>query len=110
MDAERMEPGGESGPPPGLLKRLGRGLLDLLCPRRCLLCGAFFQPDDPPGFCEVCRADMPAMPESRCVHCGRPFDMFVPSTHRCARCLSRPPAYDQALAPGLYEAGLRLAV
>ena len=97
-------------------RRLLNGFLDLLFPPRCLLCGALTGPAGPGGgpgrgdLCPDCLAGLPPLPESHCLRCGRPFETSLPQTHLCGRCLDDPPAYDLALAPGLYESALRIAI
>ncbi|MEW5724508.1 MAG: ComF family protein [Thermodesulfobacteriota bacterium] len=88
-----------------------RGLLDLLCPPRCLLCGAFPDRDDgDPAFCPGCRAGMTPLPEAHCRYCGQPFTTTIPTHHTCALCLEKKPAFEKATAAGLYEGALRTAI
>ena len=85
-------------------------LLDLLCPPRCLLCGAFTDGDHGQGFCTSCRQELPPLPESHCLICGRPFETTIGSVHTCGRCLQKKPAYERAGSAGLYEGLLRQAI
>jgi ComF family protein len=85
-------------------------LLDLLCPPRCLLCGAFIGSDQGHGFCASCRSALPPLPQAHCLICGRPFETTLVSVHTCGRCLEKKPAYERAGSAGLYEGLLRQAI
>ena len=85
-------------------------LLNLLCPPRCLLCGAFTDQDHGPGFCASCLLALPPLPQAHCRICGRPFETTLASVHDCGHCLARQPPFDRAISAGLYEGLLRQAI
>ena len=95
--------------------RAGRilgGLMDLICPPRCLLCDQFTT-DAEPGerdWCPECADGFKPLPSSYCAVCGEPFKADLESVHTCAACRKKRPVYDQALAAGMYEDRLRRAV
>lgn len=91
------------------------GLLDLICPPACPLCGRLVDPDPdqpraPNEFCPECLEEMPPLPEGRCRACGIPYESDQHADHLCASCRVRRPAFDQALAAGLFQGALRKAV
>ena len=96
------------------INRYKTGLLDLLVPPLCLLCGESLgrleNGDREDGFCADCRSGMPPMPEARCRTCGRAFESGLTSAHDCGWCLKSRPPFDRAEAAGLYEEKLREAV
>ena len=114
MEAGRRNIGrsGDTGPGASLLG----GLLDLVCPPMCLICGALIRwPDriDPvltANLCSDCRADLPTLPNDHCRFCGLPFKTDWGAGHVCGTCRRKRPPFDQALAVGLYEGGLRKAI
>ncbi|MFH1091383.1 MAG: ComF family protein [Pseudomonadota bacterium] len=87
-------------------------VVELLCPMKCMFCGAFPGPEDSPatGFCTACLCGMAVLPEAHCRHCGRPFETRIESRHTCSRCLKNPPPYARALAAGLHQDTLRKAI
>ena len=92
---------------------LFQGLLDLLLPPRCFLCGAFDQADHckkRPGFCPECLAGMTPLPEARCIICGRPFETGLTFPHACAQCLRKRPRFDLACSAGIYDHLLQKAI
>lgn len=106
------------------LKSICLGLLDALLPFRCAACGAMA----PAGrvadpllalLCPACRDSVRPVTTPVCRTCGRPFDGRGDDTHRCGRCLRRPPApgriraaavYDGALVPLIHQLKYRRAV
>lgn len=63
-------------------------------PARCALCA---RATGPTGLCADCSASV-AAPAGSCPGCALPS----PGGARCGRCLARPPAWDAALAAGVY--------
>lgn len=61
--------------------------LDLLLPRRCLLCGAAAAE----ALCAGCAADLPLPLGAACPRCAAPLAAPAPA---CADCLRHPPAFD----------------
>lgn len=96
-----------------ILRRLGRelrGLLDLLLPPACLLCGRELQTSECGDLCPGCRAGVLPLPPSRCPRCALPHATENGSAHLCEGCLREPPPFASVAAAGLYEETLRLAV
>ncbi|MEW6263423.1 MAG: ComF family protein [Thermodesulfobacteriota bacterium] len=92
---------------------LPAGLVDLVCPPRCPLCGTFHAAGEgwgPHDFCASCQAGIKPLPEARCRLCAQPFPAGTDSAHACGACLKSPPAFDRAVAAGLYEEALRAAI
>lgn len=78
-----------------------------LFPPTCILCNA-------PGIsnmdiCQHCLDDMPTNRDC-CYRCAEPFASVNPSAQLCGRCLSRPPAYTETVAPFLYQHGMRYLI
>ena len=77
-------------------------LIDGLFPHHCALCGL------PSGrdlaLCQACQGDLQANVH-RCDRCAIPLPRHVETgpTRTCGHCLARPPAFDRALAPWLYD-------
>ena len=98
-----------------LFIRAGRvlgGLMDLICPPRCLLCDQFTTDADPSerDWCPECADGFKPIPSSYCAVCGEPFKTDLGTVHTCAACRKKRPVYDQALAAGMYEDRLRQAI
>ena len=75
------------------------GLLSLLFPGRCRLCGTAVQP--PQRLCPECLEDLPWL-NSGCVRCGLP----LPATSGgllCGRCQQQAPGFDRTLAAFHYQ-------
>ncbi len=72
--------------------RLGRVVLDLLFPARCVGCGAGGS-----FLCDACAATMPVAGPPRCLRCWRPGVDGI-----CDRCRSAPPAFDGLFAAYVY--------
>ena len=77
-------------------------LLDLVLPRRCLVCGE-------PGveLCAPCRRALPRLPPPYCERCGAPTGWPV---RRCAECTGRRLAFATARAAVIYDAPVRALV
>lgn len=96
-----------------ILHRLGRelcGLLDLLLPPACLLCGTELRRSGRLPLCRDCRAGILPLPASHCPRCALPHTAEDGSAHLCEGCLREPPPFTSVSAAGLYEDKLRLAV
>jgi len=95
-----------------------RGFRDLLFPPRCLICNQFTleaasgdtSETNRSDICPACQEGFVSLPLARCDRCGRPFQTDIPSVHTCAACLQKSPAFDQALAAGLFQDTLRAAI
>jgi predicted amidophosphoribosyltransferase len=77
-------------------------LLDLLFPRRCVVCSV-------PGstVCTACTSALPRLRAPLCARCGAPTAWPV---QRCRECAGRRIAFASARAAVEYEAGVRLVV
>jgi ComF family protein len=88
------------------LARLGRGLLDLVLPPRCILCTA--RVEAPGTLCAPCWRGMNFLGEPCCACCGLPF-AFDPGPNEteaailCAGCIARPPRFDRARSVFAYD-------
>ena len=71
------------------------GLLDILLPRACLLCGDHAQA----ALCDACAADLPRLGGPLCPVCATPLTAPAPA---CGACLKSPPAFDATRAPLRY--------
>jgi ComF family protein len=74
--------------------RAARVALDGALPQRCALCAAT---SGATCVCDACAAAL-LPPGPACPRCATP----VPAAATCGRCLAHPPAFDAALAAGLY--------
>jgi predicted amidophosphoribosyltransferase len=77
-------------------------VLDLLLPRRCLVCGC-----GGTQLCEACRHGLPRLTPPLCARCGAPTAWPV---ERCLECTGRRLAFASARAAVPYEAGVRRLV
>ncbi|HZT80030.1 MAG TPA: ComF family protein [Gemmataceae bacterium] len=68
-----------------VLAELGRGLVQLLYPAACAVCGAALGPGRG-DFCPPCRAALTADPHLTCPRCGGNVGAFTPSADGCPRC------------------------
>lgn len=91
------------------LARLGRGLLDLVLPPRCLRCR--LRVEAPGTLCAACWHGMSFLGEPCCACCGLPFP-FDPGPAEpghdatgilCAGCLARRPRFDRARSVFIYD-------
>ena len=88
----------------GLLREVGREILDLVYPPRCVACGEGIGGEPGEAFCAVCREALEPVPPG-CARCGLPGPDPL-----CGHCLVRPPAFDGARAGGLFGGPLADAV
>ena len=77
-------------------RRLGRALLDLVLPPRCVACGE--QVADPHALCPACWSRVEFIAAPFCATCGLPLAHDPGPGGRCAACLARPPRYERARA------------
>lgn len=77
-------------------------LLDVLLPRRCLVCG-----DVADELCERCLAALPRLPPPFCERCGAPTGWPV---RRCGECAGRRLAFASARAAVAYDPVVRALV
>lgn len=86
------------------------GLLDLLLPPACPLCGVE-QPGSPPyQLCPDCRAGIHPLCSPFCPRCALPYPTEGGSDHLCEDCLRTPPPFAWARGVGIYEDTLRTAI
>lgn len=106
-----MQPDGKTL---SILKAGWDGILDLVYPPRCLLCGQL----DRPAVCEECAATFEPVPEPVCPRCGRPVVEEGASCRHCREHLrvrgagAREPAdtgwaFDAARGCAIYEGAMR---
>jgi predicted amidophosphoribosyltransferase len=77
-------------------------LLDLLLPRRCVVCAI-----PGPTACERCTASLPRLAGTLCARCGAPV---VWPVERCRECAGRRLAFASARAAVEYDAAVRALV
>jgi ComF family protein len=77
-------------------------LLDVLLPRRCLVCGQVAE-----ELCERCLAALPRLPPPFCARCGAPTGWPV---RRCGECAGRRLAFASAHAAVAYDPVVRALV
>ena len=82
------------------------GMLTLLFPPRCEICGLLQEP----VICARCRGTFHAFTAPLCTICGLPLDPLAQARGTCAECSTAPPEYDAARAAGKYADELRRAV
>jgi len=83
------------------LDALGKGVLDLLYPPKCVVCGEV----QPLYLCVDCRSRISAMEGPLCRKCGLPTD-----GEPCAECRRTRFAFTRARAVGVYDGALRTAI
>jgi len=83
------------------------GLLDLLLPPACPLCGQEQRRD---GFCPVCRRGFHPIASPFCPRCSLPYPTEEGTDHLCESCLRKEPPFVWAQAVGVYEESLRTAI
>lgn len=77
------------------------GVLDLIYPPRCLVCGTI----GAPYFCAECVDQVESIPRPYCRRCGHPS-----KSTRCRDCGGMPRSFTTARAAGVYSGPLRKAV
>lgn len=94
--------------------RILRRIADLLFPSACAYCGEPLRDPPVPCFCGSCWSDLAPLRGPVCLCCGRPFvspeALASSPEHECRACRMDPPAFDQAVAAGLFEGQLREAI
>ena len=83
------------------LTRVGRVVLDVLFPARCVGCGAYGS-----FLCQSCQGELPRARPPRCPICWQPQRQGVP----CGRCREERPVFQGARSLYLYEGAAREAV
>ncbi len=92
------------------LRREVTGLLDLLLPPACPLCGKDSPGLGPADFCCYCLADFQPLDSPRCPRCAFPYATEGGSDHLCENCIRQAPPFAWVEAVGHYQNSLRQAV
>jgi predicted amidophosphoribosyltransferase len=93
----------------GAGRELRQGVLHLLYPGCCLLCGEPL-PAAPAHFCGRCRDAVLADPSPSCPRCAATVGPFAVADGRCGSCRHEALPYEQAVRLGPYDGRLREAV
>jgi ComF family protein len=84
------------------LRTVGRHLLDLALPPRCLSCGAIVA--DPGTLCATCWPEVEFIARPLCVSCGVPLSAAPDvDTLRCGACLAKQPPWRRARSVFRYQ-------
>jgi ComF family protein len=90
--------------------QLGRSLLDLVYPPRCVLCQAA-PADDGRAICAACTRQLPLLRGAQCPRCARPIHTRDGHDQRCGACRLHPrAALERIAAAGEYYGGLRALI
>lgn len=92
---------------PALFQDLFRGLVDLVYPRTCAICSCRLPEHHAEPVCGHCWSAIACNPPPHCRRCGRHLETGPAGTQICADCAGRPPAFDRAFSPCLYEGALQ---
>jgi ComF family protein len=92
-----------------LLGDLGRGLLGLLYPGHCLLCGRPLPPQEA-HFCAACSDGLFTDSWPACPRCAGTVGPFAVAAGTCVSCRPLPLAFDAAVRLGVYDGALQRAV
>jgi ComF family protein len=90
------------------LGRIGRGLIDLVLPPRCLACGEVVE--EPEALCGRCWGGMTFFAPPWCAGCGLPFVHPVGDGAVCADCARGRRAWDRARSALRYDKSSRRLV
>lgn len=82
------------------------GLIDLVFPPRCLVCGKKSEET----FCRDCQEKIKRVSPPFCVSCGKKAEGVIVMPSLCGQCQVRPPCFSSARAIGGYEGTLREAI
>jgi ComF family protein len=91
------------------LRTLGRGLLQILYPNVCWLCGQSIAPELP-AFCPQCHDAVFIDPHPSCPRCAATVGPFVAVDSGCRYCRGADFAFDGAIRLGPYQGQLREVV
>ena len=81
-------------------------MLELLFPRRCLLCGGI-PSDSHEDLCGECFDNIQLLPSPHCSCCAKPFESSEGGDHLCGNCIERPKAFERLFTGGAYTKTLR---
>lgn len=88
------------------MRTLGEGVVQLLYPSTCWVCGQFFR-DHPASVCPACESLLCADPHPTCPRCSSSVGPYVPLDEGCGQCRDTGLAFDRAFRLGPYEGLLR---
>ncbi|MBL8642727.1 MAG: ComF family protein [Rhodospirillaceae bacterium] len=92
-----------------MLRRLGRGALDVLLPPQCLACEAGV--DEPGSLCADCFSQFTFITRPYCHVCGLPFETAVIDDEVvCGACMKDRPAFERARSVFAYRDTARTLV
>jgi len=92
---------------------LARGLVELLYPSACLLCGSpprYGEEGDASPFCPACRSALVSDPHETCPRCAITVGPFTNVSGRCVACRNERFAFDSVVRLGPYDGLLRAVV
>ena len=88
-----------------LVDQAGKGLLALVFPPSCHLCGAILDCGDDERLCQRCKQQLAFIESPLCTRCGQPYEtLYQVTDHCCSRCLVSPPCFDSARSLLRYRA------
>ena len=89
------------------MRRMGKGMLDVLFPPSCQLCGG--ETEEAGGVCPACFGRLAPVTQPFCIKCGVPqaAEAYLNAKGWCAACERHPPAWDYARAAFLYDKGAK---
>src|SRR5215472_5986885 len=89
-------------------RALGRGLVELIYPSACLICGAPLAPSRSLGpFCDACRNSLVNDPHDACPRCACTVGPFANVAGGCVQCRGESFAFEAVLRLGPYDGLLR---
>jgi ComF family protein len=88
------------------LRTMARGLLQILYPKVCWLCGQSIPPEQS-AFCCKCHEAVFMDNKPSCRRCAATVGPFAPTDAGCLHCRAEGFAFDEAVRLGLYEGPLR---
>jgi ComF family protein len=92
------------------LKNVLRGIVDIIFPPMCAVCGAFFDAGGGTFFCRSCFSKISFIRSPICPCCGFPYPGERDSDHLCAGCLSGKTWFKTARSVGKYDSTLLDAI
>ena len=97
-----------AGTAPSLFQAVWRGLLSIVFPSHCVVCGTPLDPGHALCLCDTCWSELPRLRQPFCPRCGRPIpgQAVVPFDTRCGECRLTPPRFGVCRSAGLYEGAL----
>src|SRR5437868_5743685 len=87
----------------------GRGVLDLIYPPECLLCGAGLHEAER-DFCAVCAEELSAADGPTCRRCAATVGPYADVQERCPLCREESYAFERCVRLGAYDGLRRQAV